>query len=58
MGCMNSRSHTLQKARSLAHSLRTSRTHGGGWSQHVDRDMVREQQEIFLIAQASHPRMF
>ena len=55
---MNTASLSLQKARSLAHSLRTSRRNGGGWSQHTDRDLVREQQEIYLIAQSSAPRMF
>jgi hypothetical protein len=55
---MNTSSISLQKARNLAHSLRTSRHHGRGWSQHSDRDLVREQQEIYLIAQASAPRMF
>jgi len=55
---MNTASVSLQKARSLAHNLRTSRHNGRGWSQHVDRDLVREQQEIYLLAQSSHPRMF
>jgi hypothetical protein len=55
---MNTASISLQKARSLAHSLRTSRHNGRGWTQHVDRDLVREQQEIYLIAQASAPRMY
>jgi hypothetical protein len=55
---MNTSSISLQKARSLAHSLRTSRRNGRGWTSHVDRDLVREQQEIYLIAQASAPRMY
>ena len=55
---MNTAFVSLQKARNLAQSLRTSRHNGRGWSQHTDRDLVREQQEIYLIAQSSHPRMF
>jgi hypothetical protein len=55
---MHTSSLSLQKARNLAHSLRTSRHHGRGWSQHTDRDLVRESQEIYLIAQASTPRMY
>ena len=55
---MHTSSLSLQKARNLAHSLRTSRHHGRGWSQHADRDLVRESQELYLIAQASTPRMF
>ena len=39
---MNTATLSLQKARHLASSLRTSRHHGGGWSAHVDRDMARE----------------
>ena len=57
-GVMNTSSLSLQKARNLAHSLRTSRHHGRGWSQHTDRDLVRESQELYLIAQASNPRMY
>ena len=55
---MNTASLSLQKARNLASSLRTSRHHGRGWSAHVDRDLVREQQEIYLLAQSSTPRMY
>ncbi|HSO63827.1 MAG TPA: hypothetical protein VLQ78_01895 [Ornithinibacter sp.] len=55
---MNTASLSLHKARSLAHSLRTNRRNGGGWSHHTDRDLVRESQELYLIAQASNPRMY
>ena len=58
MGPMNSATISVQRARALASSLRTSRHHGRGWTQHVDRDLVRESQELYLIAQASAPRMF
>lgn len=54
---MNTSSISLQKARSLAQSLRTSRHNGRGWSQHTDRDLVRESQEIYLLAQSSYPRV-
>lgn len=55
---MNSATLSVQKARALAASLRTSRHHGRGWTQHVDRDLVRESQELYLIAQSSAPRMY
>lgn len=55
---MNTASLSFQKARSLAASLRTSRHHGRGWSEHSDRDLVRESQELYLIAQSRTPRMF
>ena len=55
---MNTSSLSFQKARSLASSLRTSRHHGRSWSEHVDRDLVRESQEIYLIAQSRNPRVF
>ena len=55
---MNTSFMSFQKARSLASSLRTSRHHGRGWSQHVDRDLVRGSEELYLIAQSRSPRMF
>ena len=55
---MNAASFSLNKARSLASALRTSRHHGRGWSEHVDRDPVREPQELYLLAQSRSPRMF
>ena len=58
IGVMNTPSISFEKARSLAHSLRTSRHNGRGWTQHVDRDLVREQQELYLLAQSRHPRMY
>ncbi len=47
---------SLEKARSIASQLRTSRRHGGGWSAHADRDMARETFEIQVMAQDSHNR--
>ena len=55
---MNAASFSLNKARFLASALRTSRHHGRGWSEHVDRDLVRESQELYLLAQSRSPRMF
>lgn len=55
---MNTAQLSLQKARDFAASLRTSRHHGRGWDAHVDRDLVREAQELYLISQASAPRTF
>ena len=55
---MNAASYSVNKARSLASALRTSRHHGRGWSEHVDRDLVRESQELYLLAQSRSPRMF
>ena len=55
---MNAASFSLNKARSLASALRTSRHHGRGWSEQVDRDLVRESQELYLLAQSRSPRMF
>ena len=48
---------SLEKARSLASHLRTSRHHGGGWSAHADRDIARESYEIHVMAQSSHDRI-
>ena len=48
---------SLQKARSLAHRLRTTRHNGRGWEAHVDRDLARESHEIYLLAQSSSPRV-
>ena len=58
MDHMNTASLSFLKARSLAASLRTSRHHGRGWSEHSDRDLVRESQELYLIAQSRTPRMY
>lgn len=49
---------SVQRARALAAQLRTSRHHGRGWSQHPDRDLVRESHELYLMAQASAPRLY
>ena len=55
---MNTSFLSFQKARALASSMRTSRHHGRGWSEHADRDLVRESQELYLLAQSRNPRMF
>ena len=55
---MNTSFLSFHKARSLASSLRTSRQHGRGWTEHVDRDLVRESQELYLLAQSRTPHMF
>ena len=55
---MNSTSNSLQKARALASSLLTSRHHGRGWSEHSDRDLARQSHELYLITQATAPRVF
>lgn len=55
---MNTSSLSVQKARALAARLRTSRHHGRGWSQHTDRDLVRESHELYVMAQGTAPRMF
>lgn len=53
---MTTKSLSIMKARHLVSALRTSRHHGGGWSAHSDRDLVRASEEIHLLAQASSPR--
>ncbi|HMM95979.1 hypothetical protein [Phycicoccus sp.] len=53
---MNAASLSVQKARALASNLRTSRTSGRGWDGRVDRDLVREAQEIYVLAQTVTPR--
>ena len=55
---MNTSSLSVQKARALAAQFRTSRHNGRGWTDHTDRDLVRESQELYLMAQSSAPRMF
>lgn len=55
---MNTASLSFQKARALASSLRTSRHHGRSWNENVDRDLVRETQELYLLAQSRNPRIF
>ncbi len=54
---MNTSHLSIQKARSLASRLRTSRHSGRGWDGAVDRDLVRETHEIYLLAQASSPTL-
>ena len=48
---------SFEKARSLAHRMRASRHDARGWDGHVDRDLVRETHELYLLAQASSPTM-
>lgn len=48
---------SVEKARLFASQLRTSRHHGGGWSAHADRDIARESNEIFVMAQSNHDRI-
>ncbi|WP_377639682.1 hypothetical protein [Oryzobacter terrae] len=55
---MNTATLSVQRARALAAQFRTSRHHGRGWSQHTDRDLVRESQELYLMAQATAPRLY
>ena len=55
---MNAATFSLDKARSLASTLRTSRRNGRGWTEHVDRDLIRESHELYLLAQTRSPRMF
>ena len=54
---MNTAHHTLQKARSLASRRRANRHHGRGCDGAVDRDLVRETHEIYLLAQSTSPTM-
>ncbi len=54
---MNTSHLSLQKARTLATRLRTSRHNGRGWDGAVDRDLVRETHEIYLLAQSSTPTL-
>ncbi|QIM22563.1 hypothetical protein G7075_17860 [Phycicoccus sp. HDW14] len=53
---MNTASLSVQKARALANSLRTNRSAGRGWDGRADRDLVREANELYFLAQASLPR--
>lgn len=55
---MNSAIHSVQKVRSLASSLRTTRHHGHGWTEHADRDLARQSHELYLLTQATAPRLF
>ncbi|MGG5257889.1 hypothetical protein [Phycicoccus avicenniae] len=51
---MNAASLSVQKARALASSLRTTRSSGRGWNGTVDRDLVREANELYVLSQTSH----
>lgn len=57
MGGMNTATLSVQKARALAAGLRTSRREGRGWYAQVDRDLVREANELYYLSQASSPRV-
>ena len=54
---MNTAHHSLHRARSLASRLRANRHHGRGWDGAVDRDLVRETHDIYLLAQSTSPTM-
>jgi hypothetical protein len=54
---MNTAHLSIQKARSIASRLRTSRHDGRGWDGSVDRDLVRETHELYLLAQSSSPTL-
>lgn len=56
MDVMNTASLSVQKARALAAGLRTNRTAGRGWTSHVDRDLVREANELYVLSQSGLPR--
>ena len=57
MGDMNTSHLSIHKARSFASRLRTSRRDGRGWDGAVDRDLVRETHEIYLLAQSASPTL-
>lgn len=50
---MNTASLSVQKARALAASLRTNRSAGRGWDGSVDRDLVREANELYVLSQSA-----
>jgi len=56
-GPMRTSTLSIEKVRTIASQLRTSRRAGGGWSEHADRDIARESQEIHVMAQSSHYRI-
>lgn len=48
---------SIQKARSLAAALRTTRREGRGWYAQADRDLSREATELYYLSQSSTPRV-
>lgn len=54
---MNTAHLSLNKARRLAHSLRTSRQAGRGWNENLDRDLTRQAHEIYVLTQTTAPRV-
>ncbi len=54
---MNAATLSIQKARALVANLRASHSSGHGWDGRVDRDLVREAHEIYLLAHATSPRV-
>ncbi len=54
---MNTAHLSLQKARALASRLRPSRHDGRGWTGAVDRDLVRQTHDVYLLAQSSSPTL-
>jgi hypothetical protein len=57
MVTMNSAHLSLRKARALATRLRPRHHDGRGWTGSVDRDLVRETHDIYLLAQATGPTL-
>lgn len=55
---MNTPHLSLNKARRLAASLRTSRSAGRGWNENIDRDLTREAHELHFLSQTTAPRVF
>ena len=54
---MNTAHLSFQKARALASAMRTKRQSGHGWDGRIDRDLVRETHEIYLLSQSTSPRV-
>jgi len=54
---MKTPNHSIRKARSLASRLRTSRHSGRGWDGAIDRDLVRETHESYVLAHTSSPTL-
>ena len=57
MECMNPPHPSIRKARSLASRLRTSRHSDRGWDGAIDRDLVRETHESYLLAHTTSPTL-
>ena len=55
---MNKASTSVHKVLGLASSLRTSRHHGHATTEHTDRDLARQSHELYILTQATAPRVF